>query len=249
MEEAIRLKERLAHLGEMAAGIAHEIRNPLASLTGSMEVLKEELELRDHQEKLMAIALKEADRLNHLISDFLNYARPRNPESRSVELRSFLEEEIFFFRNSGICPPSIRIELVMDPELTYVRFDPNLMKQVFWNLFINAGEAMPEGGDIRVSAGMETGYAERPSWFLLVEDTGTGIEAEVLPRIFNPFYSTKDHGTGLGLSIVHRIVEEHGGKITASGSPGGGAVFRIRLPLNSEHLLHAEDQKRESLIG
>jgi two-component system sensor histidine kinase PilS (NtrC family) len=249
MEESIRLKERLAHLGEMAAGIAHEIRNPLASLSGSMEVLKQELNLKGHQQKLMEIALKEAERLNHLISDFLNYARPRSPVRKLTVLKSFVEEEIFLFQNSGTSSQGIRIELNMDPHLPTVLLDQELIKQVFWNLLLNASEAMPEGGIITISSGIESSKTDDPTWYLSFEDNGTGIPNESIGKIFNPFYSTKDHGTGLGLSIVHRIVEEHGGKIAVSSRCGEGTEFVLRFPVSQEGRFILVDRVKESVSG
>ncbi|MFI5303193.1 MAG: nitrogen regulation protein NR(II) [Nitrospiria bacterium] len=249
MEESIKLKERLAHLGEMAAGIAHEIRNPLASLSGSMEVLKQELNLKDHEQKLMEIALKEAERLNHLISDFLNYARPRSPQKTETTLKKYLAEEVFLFRNSGACSNDIRIELNIDPKLKTVFLDQDLIKQVFWNLSLNAAEAMPNGGVLKISAGIDSARENPPFWFLSFEDNGMGIDQETIGKIFNPFYSTKDHGTGLGLSIVHRIIEEHGGKIRVKSNRQQGTQFKLTFPLHHEGQTVVIDEIKESLIG
>jgi two-component system sensor histidine kinase PilS (NtrC family) len=249
MEEEIKLKERLAHLGEMAAGIAHEIRNPLASLSGSMQILNQELPLKDHQQKLMQIALNEAERLNHLISDFLTYARPRAPQRKETELKPFLEEEVFLFKNSASFSQEVRIELSVDPLMKPVYIDQDLIKQVFWNLSLNAAEAMPNGGILKIRSGDESNKEGKSIWSISFEDSGIGIPTESIRKIFNPFYSTKDHGTGLGLSIVHRIVEEHGGKIVAESSPGEGSRFKLTFPFSSEDQVTIVDQFKESLIG
>lgn len=249
MEESIKLKERLAHLGEMAAGIAHEIRNPLASLSGSMQILNQELPLKDHHQKLMQIALNEAERLNHLISDFLTYARPRSPQRKETGLKSFLEEEIFLFKNSATFSQEIRIDLTIDPLMKPVSIDQDLIKQVFWNLSLNAVEAMPNGGVLKISAGDESDKEGKSFWSISFEDSGIGIPKESIRKIFNPFYSTKDHGSGLGLSIVHRIVEEHGGKIIAESRPGEGAIFKLVIPFSNGDQVIIADQFKESLIG
>ncbi len=249
MEESIKLKERLAHLGEMAAGIAHEIRNPLASLSGSMQILNQELTLKDHQQKLMQIALNEAERLNHLISDFLTYARPRAPQRKETGLKHFLEEEVFLFKNSASFSQEIRIDLTIGPFMKPVYLDQDLIKQVFWNLSLNAAEAMPNGGVLKIRAGEESNKEGKSIWYILFEDNGVGIPEESIRKIFNPFYSTKDHGTGLGLSIVHRIVEEHGGKIAVNSRAGEGSRFKLIFPFSKEDQVMIVDQFKESLIG
>jgi two-component system sensor histidine kinase PilS (NtrC family) len=250
MEETVKIKERLAHLGEMAAGIAHEIRNPLASLSGSMEMLSQELTLKDHQQKLMQIALNEAERLNHLIGDFLNYARPRPLQKKETLLKTFLEEEIFLFKNSAAIPEGINIQLDIDQFQRPVSFDQDLMKQVFWNLSINACEAMPQGGLLKISGKWSSPAKGSSEWRLLFEDSGSGIPPDAIGKIFNPFYSTKEQGTGLGLSIVHRIVEEHGGKIKVHSRPGQGAQFKLTFPADEKEAgaLNMTIQ-RESTVG
>ncbi|MBI1821708.1 MAG: PAS domain S-box protein [Nitrospirae bacterium] len=250
LEEAMKLKERLAHLGEMAAGIAHEIRNPLASLSGSMEILSQELNLKDHQKKLMQIALNESERLNHLIADFLNYTRPRPLQKKETFLKSFLEEEIFLFKHSVTFPKDIRIDLAVDPLISVVDLDQDQMKQVFWNLSLNACEAMSDGGRLKISAkGWPSNEKKMEEWFLIFEDNGVGISPDAIGKIFNPFFSTKDHGTGLGLSIVHRIIEEHGGKVRVKSAPGVGTRFTLIFPFREFERFPALDQRKESVIG
>ena len=250
LEEAMKLKERLAHLGEMAAGIAHEIRNPLASLSGSIEILSQELNLKDHQKKLMQIALNESERLNHLITDFLNYARPMPLQKKETLLNSFFEEEIFLFKHSLSFSKDIRIEFVGDPQICVVDLDQDQMKQVFWNLSLNACEAMSDGGVLKISAkGRPSDEKHMEEWFLIFEDNGVGIKSDAIGKIFNPFFSTKDHGTGLGLSIVHRIVEEHGGKVLVKSAPGVGTRFTLVFPYREFGRVSALAQKKESVIG
>ncbi|MHB8481498.1 MAG: two-component system sensor histidine kinase NtrB [Nitrospiria bacterium] len=250
LEESVKIKERLAHLGEMAAGIAHEIRNPLASLSGSMEMLSQELNLKGHQRKLMKIALNEAERLGHLITDFLNYTRPRPLQKKETFLKPFLEEEIFLFKHAIAFPKDIRIELEIDPLMQAVNMDQDQMKQVFWNLSLNACEAMTDGGFLKISAGGPSSIGEKTGeWSLMFEDDGAGIRPEAIGKIFNPFFTTKDQGTGLGLSIVHRIVEDHGGKVFVKSVPGRGTQFKLIFPFRETEKYLDLYRQKEPVIG
>jgi two-component system sensor histidine kinase PilS (NtrC family) len=229
MEDALRRKEKLAAIGEMAAGLAHEIRNPLASLYGSIQLLQAEVSLEGTQERLMDIVLKESERLDALITDFLLFAFPHTGERESILLRDLVEETLELFRKGPHFQEGLNVDVRMDPT---VRIDGNRrqLQQILWNLLLNAAQSMSEGGEIRVEGEQTRNRAGVPSVSWRVQDTGRGIAAENLTRIFDPFYTSRQGGTGLGLAIVHRIVENHGGRIHVRSDLGKGTVFEIELP-------------------
>ena len=235
MEEQVRRQERLATVGSLAAGIAHEIRNPLASLSGSIQLLRGELELHEDDRRLMDIVVKETDRLNTIITDFLDYARHPSAPADAVELLVLLGETIMLLRNSNIYRPEVTIFTDITPSLK-VRADAKRLKQVFWNLLINACHAMPGEGRITIAAFPEDNDEENDERLckIIVEDTGSGISKDNLKKIFDPFFTTKKEGTGLGLAIAYRIIEDHSGTITVQSDPGKGSRFIIKLPLAGE---------------
>jgi two-component system sensor histidine kinase PilS (NtrC family) len=234
MEEQVRRQERLATVGSLAAGIAHEIRNPLASLSGSIQVLRGEIELTGDNKRLMDIVVRETDRLNTIITEFLEYARARTIQAEQIELLSVLDETIMLLKNSRDFNENVRISCDVGPHII-LKGDAQRLRQVFWNLLINACQAMPNGGTITISAMPFSPVDKEATWCkLIITDTGQGIPPECLGKIFDPFFTTKAGGTGLGLAIVYRIVEEHGGTITADSEPGKGAQFTIRLPMLEE---------------
>jgi two-component system sensor histidine kinase PilS (NtrC family) len=234
MEDQVRMKERLATVGSLAAGIAHEIRNPLASLSGSIQVLQGELALQGDNKQLMDIVVRETDRLNTIIMEFLEYARLKNAQSDYIELSSVLDETIMLLKNCKEYPGNIRITHQVDPRAV-IKGDSQRIRQVFWNLLINACQAMPQGGEITVTTRVIPGAHDDLDWCeIIITDSGQGIAQEDRDRIFNPFFTTKTGGTGLGLSIVYRIIEDHQGTITVDSSPGKGTQFIIRLPISEE---------------
>ncbi len=240
MEQELRRQERMAAVGELAAHLAHEIRNPLASISGSVQML-EGGSLRGSEEersRLMAIVLREVDRLNGLIVDFLQYARPAPPKAEPVQVAAVVRDLLDVFES--VRPESVRI-VDETPEDLWVRVDEDQLRQLLWNLGLNAVQAMPDGGRLHLSAvavdaqapqgefrnGEEGGHA----WAeILVVDDGTGMSEETLERVFEPFFTTKKDGTGLGLATVHRVVESNGGHLGVESAPGVGSTFRIRLP-------------------
>jgi len=234
MEDQVRMKERLATVGSLAAGIAHEIRNPLASLSGSIQVLQGELALQGDNKQLMDIVVRETDRLNTIIMEFLEYARLKNAQNDYIELSPVLDETIMLLKNCRDCSGNIRITHQVDPHAV-IKGDSQRIRQVFWNLLINACQAMPQGGEITVTAKPVSGADEDTDWCeITITDTGQGITHEDRDRIFNPFFTTKNGGTGLGLSIVYRIIEDHQGTIAVDSAPGKGTQFIIRLPISEE---------------
>jgi two-component system sensor histidine kinase PilS (NtrC family) len=231
MEDQVRRQERLATVGSLAAGIAHEIRNPLASLSGSIQVLQGELELRGDNKHLMDIVVRETDRLNMIITEFLEYARPRKSQDDEIQLAALLSETCTLLKNSREFTAGMRIRCDLDPGIM-VRGDSQRLRQVFWNLLINACQAMPNGGDILISADLFSDRSDDRAWCeIMVADSGPGIAEEHVGKIFDPFFTTKAGGTGLGLAIVYRIVEDHEGTITVDSREGQGTTFTIRIPV------------------
>jgi two-component system sensor histidine kinase PilS (NtrC family) len=223
LEGEVRFKDRMAAVGEMAAGLAHEIRNPLASMSGSAQVLRRDLELSDDQERLMGIILKESQRLDGIIRDFLDYARTGVREPREIDLAEVAQETLHLMRGSSEMTDGhqVRFEGGAAPCIA----DPNQMRTVAWNLLRNALRAMPDGGELTVRAGAEGNVAR-----LEVTDTGCGMTKEEQQRAMQPFRGTFRGGAGLGLSIVYRIVQDHGGWVTIRSSKGEGTEVTVTLP-------------------
>jgi two-component system sensor histidine kinase PilS (NtrC family) len=242
MEEQIKRSDRMASIGEFAAGIAHEIRNPLTSLSGSIQVLKEELKLKETNRHLMEIILRESERLNNLITNFLLFAQPPSINMEEIDIGQVIDETLQLFENSPGHNRAIKIVKELKREV-FVVGDTHQLKQVFWNLFINAAQIMPDGGKLRVE--LETVNADGASSRLKgenkkgmipvakisVSDTGDGIKPGEREKIFEPFFTTKEGGTGLGLAIVHRIVENHDGFISVNSQRNKGTTFEIFLPM------------------
>jgi len=227
IEERMRRDERLKSLGELAAGLAHEIRNPLASINGSIQVLKHDLKLAGDDLHLMDIALRETNRLNLLITDFLLFAKPAPPKKVEVDIKNLIEEIVEMFKNS---PGAGSIDIFTEIEDNLkILADQRSMKQVFWNLFLNAQHAMPGGGRLFIHAGRHR--LQPHSIEITVSDTGRGIDEKDIDNIFDPFFTTKDGGTGLGLAIVHRVIDSHSGTIVAESEKGKGTAFKMCLPL------------------
>jgi signal transduction histidine kinase len=221
-------KEKWAAIGELSSNIAHEIRNPLASLKGSIEMLKEDSVPKNYKQRLMEIALNEMERLDRIITDFLTYSRPTPPEFKRFELHSMLDETIELLKNVEQNNISINKKYTGRLELNA---DPQKMRQVFWNLGINSIEAMPEGGELIISTRNMDRSAE-----ITFKDFGAGIDEKNIEKIFYPFFTTKENGTGLGLAIAYRIIEEHNGKINVNSRPGVGTTFEIILPKTDEKI-------------
>ena len=236
MEEQVRQGDRLAAIGRLAAGLAHEIRNPLGSIRGSVEVLRESLDPQGDDRRLMDIVVRESDRLDAIIRDFLQFSRPPHLVRVPTDIPSMLDEILLMLSNQGgvqgADAPRVRIQRDVAEPTAKVDVDPAQMRQALWNLCLNAIEAMPQGGELRVGVRIVTSEAGRPSMEITVEDTGVGITAAELTQVFEPFFTTKPQGTGLGLAIAHRIVEDHGGEIGVQSEPWRGSRFTISLPVS-----------------
>ena len=211
-EQNARLQQRLAAVGEMAAGIAHEIRNPLASMSGSMQMLKQELPLSADQAQLMDIVLKESERLNQTIKSFLAYARPQRFSLQTLDLRPIVQETAMLLRNSTEVDDRHQIDVQAADDAVMVDADEGQIRQIIWNLATNGLRAMPNGGTLCLSASTRTRRRAAIA-VLQVEDEGVGIAPEDVDSIFQPFRGSFGKGTGLGLAIVHRIVTDYGGHI------------------------------------
>lgn len=223
--EQMRRADRLSAVGQLAAGLAHEIRNPLASIDGAAEVLQEGAEGEVKFETLRIIR-QECARLNRLLTNLLDFARPRPPERRLVDVRQVLHDVADLVRHSA--KPAIRFAVHAPEELPPLMGDKEQLTQVVLNLAINAAQAMPQGGNVTLSA------SERPRGVCIqVSDEGEAAAPEMVERIFDPFYTSKETGTGLGLSVAHQIVTHHGGTITARRNPDKGMTFEVFLPHNA----------------
>jgi two-component system sensor histidine kinase PilS (NtrC family) len=235
MEEQVRQADRLAAIGRLAAGLAHEIRNPIGSIRGSVELLGGSLDPKGDDRRLMDIVLRESDRLDAIIRDFLQFSRPPTLVRVPTDLGGMLDEILLMLSNQsrlqGTDAP-VQIRRESSESTVKVDVDPSQMRQALWNLCLNGVEAMPQGGELRVGVRALTPAAGRPHVEVTVEDTGVGITAAELTQVFEPFYTTKPQGTGLGLAIAHRIVEDHGGELRVQSEPYRGTRFTISLPVS-----------------
>jgi two-component system sensor histidine kinase PilS (NtrC family) len=227
LERDARMQQRLAAVGEMAAGIAHEIRNPLASISGSMQILRKELSLNGEQSQLMDIVLRESERLNHTIQSFLAYARPRRFGIARLDLRPVLQDAALLLRNSAEVGQDHVVDVDVPALPVWCEADEGQVRQVIWNLATNALRAMPGGGRLTLAARREPGNA---AGLLIVRDEGIGIPESELDTIFQPFHGAFEKGSGLGMAIVHRIVNDYGGEIRVTSKPGAGTTVEVRLP-------------------
>ncbi len=228
MEAEVKRKEKWAVIGRLSASIAHELRNPLAALKGSMEMLREKRVSEEHADHLMEIALSEMDRLNAIITDFLLYAKPRELNKQSFDVHQALRDITMLLRNDGTSGKHVEISTRLDGAL-FITGDAGQIQQVFWNLCRNAVDAVSDGGTIEIYTEQHNNTVE-----IFFRDNGKGINKSDTDNVFYPFYTTKERGTGLGLSIALKIAEEHGGKIEVdSGGAGKGSTFKVILPINN----------------
>ncbi len=234
MQEQVRRMDRLAVVGELTAGIAHEIKNPLASLSGSIQMLRDEVEFGPVQQRLMDITLREAERLNALVNEFLLFAKPEKTVDQSVEVSKVINDTLEMLKNSPELSRPIRIHNDLAEDL-WVHIDSQRLQQVIWNLVLNAVQEMRNSGRLSISTRVctEDGArnAQQEVAEISISDTGAGIPQENHDKVFDPFFTTKENGTGLGLTIVHRIVENYGGRIHLRSNSGGGTTFTLHFPL------------------
>jgi hypothetical protein len=218
--------EHLATLGELATGLAHEIRNPLAGIAGVIEIVGRDLPATSPARAVVKDVRLEITRISRTLTDLLETARPRRPEIRRSDLNTTVEHAVMLARQQVLSRP-IKIELQKAPDLPEVEHDSDQIHQVLLNLLLNAVQSVEKTGTVNVEIGSREGYAS-----VVVSDTGRGISPQNLPNIFRPFFTTKGDGTGLGLSLAHRIVEDHHGSIEVSSVVGKGTRFEVLLPFH-----------------
>jgi signal transduction histidine kinase len=228
----MRLKDELGRarhlsaLGEMVATISHEIRNPLGIIRSSAELLKKRMAAEGNG--IPDIIVEESSRLNHIITDFLNFARPREPEFKPCRIEEIIEKNIAFLEQH-LKDSDYRIEMQAGRTLPSIMADADMLYQAFLNLLMNAMQAMPAGGTIGI------GFEKTQNGLTLrIRDQGEGIPDEMLDKIWDPFFTTKDKGTGLGLGVVQKIIGAHQGHVRVANMAGGGAEITVELPLTQE---------------
>ena len=227
LERQARFNEQLAAVGELAAGIAHEIRNPLASISGSVQVLSNELSVGSAERRLMEIIVSESNRLSKILEEFLRFVRPQERRVAVFDVGLSIQEVLELFRRSDEISDAHRIEGDISPASSLLAADRDQIRQIIYNVAKNAVRAMPDGGSLTVE-GREDG-----AWYSIkFRDTGRGMSEEEIARVFTPFSTAFDGGTGLGMAIVRRIVEDHGGAIDVESKPGEGTIVTILLPRN-----------------
>jgi two-component system sensor histidine kinase PilS (NtrC family) len=248
LEEEMRRKEWLAGLGEMSAGMAHEIRNPLGALAGAMQMLRKDLHADETSRRLTEIAIREATRLDTIITEFLQYARPPALNLAEHDLNKVLAETLDLVHHEARARTNITIAAAPCSEALPAQVDQDQMKQVFWNLAVNAFDAMPTGGQLTITTGCrKVDVAGRKAEVIEVSfhDTGEGISKNNLDKIFLPFFTTKKRGSGLGLAAVHRIVDLHGGWIKVESQEGQGTRFGVCLPRTADSGVRLWHEGRE----
>lgn len=256
MQQELRRHERLATLGQLSAGVAHEIRNPLAGIGTSAQVLLKRFEPRDERARFVQVILDEVARLDRIVSSLLQYARPRTPELKPSLLADCVQRVVALSAEMTI-GAGVQVDVVAAPRLAHLWIDPDLVQQVLLNITLNAVQAMPDGGTLRFEVRKvrhkrpprgpgrraEDAPTDRPrpesAWIeyqqIRVSDTGVGIPKGVLTKLFDPFFTTKATGTGLGLSISQTILQEHGGSIAVDSREGRGTTVLLDFPLEKRH--------------
>ncbi len=224
MEDQVKRVEKMAVIGEMAAGLAHEIKNPLASLTGSIQILKDGIQLDTEHARLMKIVLREADRLSSLVNNFLLFARPPAGKSEIIDLSRAITETVELFDKDDSCREKVSIQKEIASGIC-IQMDPIHFRQILWNLLLNAAEAIDGSGSIDINLFSAKGRRA----CMEISDTGCGISTEVIGSIFDPFFTTKQNGTGLGLSIVHSILESYDSHLEVRSRQGIGTTFAVHL--------------------
>jgi two-component system sensor histidine kinase HydH len=227
LKDEVRRQEKLAALGGLAAGVAHEIRNPLSSIKGLATFFQEQFADGSEAREAAGVMIREVDRLNRVISELLDFARPTDLNRRLSDLPPLINRSIQLIQQDA-ASQNITIEVHIPDDIRPVSIDPDRLTQCLLNLYLNALQAMPQGGTLTVGCHHEDGGRKVR---ITVGDTGEGIAAEHLDSIFNPYFTTKNKGTGLGLAIVHKIIEAHQAHLNVESTPGKGTRIMIEIPL------------------
>lgn len=227
--EMLRQSDRLAVLGELAAGLTHEIRNPLGSIKGAVDIIENEVGEDNPKFEFVLIMKDEIERLDHLLKEFTLYAKPPELELRKANINEIIYPVISLIR-ATTNQENIRIISEFDNQLPTLIVDSEQLKQVFFNIILNGVQSMSSGGNLRITTTSDHNHLE-----VSIADEGTGIEAENIRRIFDPFFTTKENGTGLGLSISYQLIKKHGGNIDVKQNPNQGVTFIVKLPLENSN--------------
>ena len=236
LQDKISQAEKLAAVGRISAGLAHEIRNPLASVSGSIQMLSKGLELENYHRKLMEIVMKETDRLNSILTDFLNYSQPRKNRKTLVDLTQLIQDVNMLIKNNENFSATHQIIFHSDADHLIINADEEEVKQLLWNLCINGLQSMDAGGTLKIGLKKVSAFnavnfeSDKRGYLLTIEDEGCGIPAGQLKKIFDPFNTTKENGVGLGLATVYRIVQQNEGAIEVTSKEGQGTKFSVYLP-------------------
>jgi two-component system sensor histidine kinase PilS (NtrC family) len=231
-QQHLKRVEKMAAMDEMISGIAHEIKNPLASLSGSIQLLREDTRSGSYEDKLMQIILRETDRLKNIVNDIRLFSKPHTGNAVEIKMASMIEETVRLFLNDPEWKPSIHLQMNLDKEVT-ILFDPSHFTQILWNLLKNAVQAIQDTGEITI--GLKPSRTDKV--YLTIKDTGVGIHPKDQSHIFDPFFTTKPEGTGLGLSILHRLIDANSGMIDFESIPGRGTIFTVvfnRMPVRGK---------------
>jgi two-component system sensor histidine kinase PilS (NtrC family) len=242
MEESVRRKDRLAAVGRVAAGLAHEIRNPLGAMRGAIQVLDSQTPRGSSQASLMEIILRESDRLNKIITNFLTYARPRVSNFSEIDVREAIGDTVLLLKHSPDVKENHKLETVLPRSPVLLSADPTQLKQIFWNLARNALFAMPDGGTLKV----ETEKIAFNRVRIVFADTGCGMSPGQVERLFEPFSDSTTGGTGLGLSIVYQIIRDHNGTINVRSRENEGTIISIELPTEFDKQTDSDEAIHES---
>ncbi len=238
LEDAIRRADRLSMVGTMAAGLAHEIKNPLGGIKGAAQLLKRELEAESPLIEYPQVMIREAERVNRIIEELLDLSRPQRALSSEVNIGQIINE-IVLLQRQAFAEKKVKFIIYLDPSIPSILGNRNQLTQLFLNLIKNSGEAVAQGGEIRVTTRIDSNYhlstpGERTVQLvqIIIEDNGPGIPPEQRERIFTPFYTTKTGGTGLGLATCQKIVSDHRGLLSVKNRKEGGSAFTVSLPLH-----------------